>query len=72
MFRQATTLLIEMGNFYQVQDDYLDCFGNPEITGKVGTDIQEGKCSWLVVVALQRVTPSQRKILEVIPEIFLK
>lgn len=64
MFRQATTLLIEMGNFYQVQDDYLDCFGNPEITGKVGTDIQEGKCSWLVVVALQRVTPSQRKILE--------
>ncbi|XP_051158364.1 farnesyl pyrophosphate synthase-like [Leptopilina boulardi] len=64
MFRQATTILLEIGNFFQVQDDYLDCFGDPQVTGKVGTDIEEGKCSWLVVVALQRVTPAQRKILE--------
>lgn len=64
MFRQARTILLEMGHFFQVQDDYLDCYGNPEIVGKIGTDIKEGKCTWLVVVALQRVTPSQRKILE--------
>jgi farnesyl diphosphate synthase len=30
----------------------------------VGTDIQDNKCSWLVVQALDRVTPKQRKILE--------
>lgn len=42
----------------------MDCFGNPEVTGKKGTDIREGKCTWLVVVALQRATPSQRRILE--------
>ncbi|NWR78334.1 FPPS synthase, partial [Centropus unirufus] len=47
-----------------VQDDYLDCFGNPELTGKVGTDIQDNKCSWLVVECLRRVTPEQRQILE--------
>lgn len=42
----------------------MDCFGNPEVTGKVGTDIEEGKCTWLVVVALQRATPSQKEIIE--------
>ena len=47
------------------QDDYLDCYGDPAVTGKVGTDIEENKCSWLVIQALQRATPEQREILEV-------
>ncbi|KAF5303654.1 hypothetical protein FQA39_LY09901 [Lamprigera yunnana] len=63
MHRQATTILLKMGHFYQVQDDFLDCFGDPTLTGKIGTDIQNGKCSWLVVLALQRVTPEQKQIL---------
>lgn len=42
----------------------MDCFGNTEVTGKVGTDIKDGKCSWLAVVALQRASSSQRKIME--------
>ncbi|XP_025947287.1 farnesyl pyrophosphate synthase isoform X4 [Apteryx rowi] len=60
----AKAVLLEMGEFFQVQDDYLDCFGDPELTGKVGTDIQDNKCSWLVVECLRRVTPEQRQILE--------
>ncbi|XP_014606446.1 PREDICTED: farnesyl pyrophosphate synthase isoform X2 [Polistes canadensis] len=65
MHRQAQTILLEMGHFFQVQDDFLDCYGNPEVTGKSNDgDIKEGKCSWLIVVALQRATPEQRKILE--------
>lgn len=66
LHRQAKTILLEMGHFYQVQDDYLDCFGDPEAMGKSGTDIQDGKCSWLAVVALQRINKEQRKTMEVL------
>ena len=48
-----------------MKDDFLDCYGDPSVTGKVGTDIEENKCSWLIVQALQRVTPQQRALLQV-------
>ncbi|XP_039306131.1 farnesyl pyrophosphate synthase-like [Solenopsis invicta] len=64
MFRQVKIIALEIGYLAQVQDDYLDCFGDTEIFGKDGTDIQNGKCAWLIVVALQHATPEQRKILE--------
>ncbi|KAF8696140.1 hypothetical protein HU200_037032 [Digitaria exilis] len=62
-FSKAKNILIEMGTHFQVQDDYLDCFGDPELTGKVGTDIEEYKCSWLVVQALEHADENQRSIL---------
>ncbi|XP_074617541.1 farnesyl pyrophosphate synthase-like isoform X2 [Acropora palmata] len=45
-------------------DDYLDCYGDPAVTGKVGTDIEERKCSWLVVQALNRISDKQMQILK--------
>lgn len=43
----------------------MDCFGDMRLIGKSGTDIEVGKCTWLIVVALQRTNARQRAILEV-------
>lgn len=64
MFRQTKTILLEVGNFFQAQDDFIDCFGDPAVTGKIGTDIQDGKCSWLAVVAMQRASAEQKLIMK--------
>lgn len=61
---QAKSILVKMGTYFQVQDDVLDCFGDPAVIGKVGTDIEDTKCSWLVVTALQRASEEQKGVIE--------
>jgi len=51
---RLSSLLQRFGLLFQCQDDFLDCFGDVDITGKTGTDIEEGKCTWLLVEALLR------------------
>ncbi|XP_037593889.1 farnesyl pyrophosphate synthase-like [Cebus imitator] len=60
----AKKILLEMGEYFQIQDDYLDFFGDPSVTSKIVTDIQDNKCSWLVVQCLQWATPEQYQILK--------
>ncbi|PGH00772.1 hypothetical protein AJ79_08110 [Helicocarpus griseus UAMH5409] len=62
--RQAHDILIPLGQYFQAQDDYLDVFGKPEQIGKIGTDIKDNKCSWVINQALKRCSPEQRKVLE--------
>lgn len=59
----AESILLRVGHIFQVQDDFLDAYGDPRITGKIGTDIEDGKCSWLVVRALELANSKQRAIL---------
>ena len=65
LFKEAENILMKLGEFFQIQDDYLDCYGDPSVTGKVGRDIEDGKCSWLVVHALQKISKEDKLILEV-------
>ncbi|ROW15981.1 hypothetical protein VPNG_02622 [Cytospora leucostoma] len=62
--KQAEEVLLGMGTYFQVQDDYLDNFADPSVLGKIGTDIQDNKCSRLVIMALERCTAGQRTVLE--------
>lgn len=62
--KQARDVLIPLGEYFQIQDDYLDCFGKPEDIGKIGTDIQDNKCSWVINTALKICTPEERKLLD--------
>lgn len=64
LFDKARDICIKIGEYFQIQDDYLDCYGTPEMIGKVGTDIQDCKCGYLAVEALDRCTQEQRKIME--------
>lgn len=64
VLKKAEGILLIMGEYFQIQDDYLDCFAPPEVIGKIGTDIQDNKCSWLVVTALAKATPEQRAFLK--------
>jgi len=55
----------KLGIAFQVQDDYLDVFGNPEKFGKqVGGDILANKKTFLLLHALETATAAQQKELK--------
>lgn len=62
--KQARDILLPLGEYFQVQDDYLDCYGDPNVIGKIGTDIQDNKCGWIVNTALKKASAEQRKVLD--------
>mmetsp|Transcript_995 Transcript_995/g.2129 ORF Transcript_995/g.2129 Transcript_995/m.2129 type:complete len:356 (-) Transcript_995:1534-2601(-) len=63
LYSTAKEICLAIGEYFQAQDDMLDCFGNPEVTGKVGTDIEENKCTWLSVEAMKVATEDDKDIL---------
>jgi geranylgeranyl diphosphate synthase type II len=55
----------ELGIAFQIQDDYLDAFGDPESFGKqVGGDIIENKKTYLLIKAREFADGAQRQQLE--------
>ena len=60
----SEAILLKIGHLFQIQDDFIDCFGDPTVTGKVGTDIEDGKCCWLIVTALELADERQLNVLK--------
>jgi geranylgeranyl diphosphate synthase type II len=55
---------LNLGIAFQLQDDLLDTFGDPELMGKkVGTDILDNKKTFLVIEAFERAGSGQREAL---------
>lgn len=54
---------LQFGEYFQIQDDYIDCFTDSKIAGKVGTDIKNKKCSWVLIKALEIGNDAQKKVI---------
>lgn len=63
MIEQIQPILTRIGDLFQIYDDYTDYYGDKTATDKVGTDIEDNKCSWLTVTFLERATDAQKLIM---------
>ena len=56
---------IRMGLAFQLQDDYLDVYGDPEVFGKkIGGDILCNKKTYMLITALEKADDVQKKELK--------
>lgn len=56
---------LPLGEAFQLRDDLLGVFGDPEVTGKpAGDDLVEGKRTVLVALALDALPPREAKVLD--------
>ena len=59
---------LPLGEAFQLRDDVLGVFGDPESTGKpAGEDIREGKQTLLLVLGRQMAGPAERRVIETVP-----
>lgn len=55
----------KLGIAFQIRDDYLDAFGDPEKFGKqVGGDVRENKKTFLLIHALEKLEGKKREALQ--------
>jgi farnesyl diphosphate synthase len=53
-------ILLDIGILVQIQNDYLDVYGKKH---KRASDIVNGKCTWLIIRALEKSDKGQKKLL---------
>ncbi|VWU49495.1 geranylgeranyl pyrophosphate synthase, putative [Hepatocystis sp. ex Piliocolobus tephrosceles] len=63
MYKKIENISCLMGEYFQVQDDYLDFFGDFNKTGKTRSDIQNNKLTWLLVKVFELCTESDKTII---------
>ncbi|KAJ8717211.1 hypothetical protein PYW08_005610 [Mythimna loreyi] len=59
---ELNSICLDLGKLLQFQNDYKDIYWDANRSGKAGTDIQEGKLTWIAVTALERCNEAQRAI----------
>ncbi len=56
---------LPLGEAFQLRDDLLGVFGNPDETGKpAGDDLREGKRTALIAITTERANPLQLQVIE--------
>jgi geranylgeranyl diphosphate synthase type I len=64
-FEALTAYGLPLGEAFQLRDDLLGVFGDPEVTGKpAGDDLSEGKRTVLIALALAGLVPEDAKALD--------
>lgn len=61
--KQTEDVMLKIGELFQLQDDFIDCYSDPAVMGKAGTDIAESKCNWLIIWAMERASYGQKQVL---------
>lgn len=60
---QLSAFGLPLGIAFQLRDDMLGVFGDPEVTGKPsGDDLREGKRTVLIALAEEKMSPSARSV----------
>lgn len=64
VMRQLSDFGLPLGEAFQLRDDVLGVFGDPEVTGKpAGDDLREGKRTALIAYAFERASATHRSFL---------
>lgn len=63
MHRQTQPILEEIGKFIQCQNDMTDVYDDKIVAGRAGTDIRNGRCTFLTTMTNKLGSPAQRKFL---------
>jgi geranylgeranyl diphosphate synthase type I len=62
---QLSAYGLALGEAFQLRDDLLGVFGDPEATGKpAGDDLREGKRTMLIALALEAAAPEDRALVD--------
>lgn len=56
-------IMLKGGEYLQMIDDFIDCYADPKVMGKLGTDMEEGKCNYPIVWAMQKASEAQKAVI---------